>query len=189
MSSYPNWFAQVGADRNFARHLIPLSEALDSMLVCQIGAFTGDASVWMLDHLPNVHVYDVDTWGGSPEEAQHERFDWADVERTYDAKVTDRHARAVKRKMTSDDWWRSTSLLFDFIYIDGNHQAPQVARDGLAAMEHLRPGGIIAFDDYTWGLGLPIRERPRAAVDFVLGLYADRLDVIEVGLQAWARLR
>ena len=39
---------------------------------------------------------------------------------------------------------------FDFIYIDGSHQAPDVLLDALLGFKLLRTNGVIAFDDYVW---------------------------------------
>lgn len=39
---------------------------------------------------------------------------------------------------------------FEFVYIDGSHQAPDVLCDAVLAFRLLRVGGIMAFDDYVW---------------------------------------
>jgi len=39
---------------------------------------------------------------------------------------------------------------FDFIYIDGSHQAPDVLADAVLSSVLIRKGGIIVFDDYFW---------------------------------------
>ncbi len=38
--------------------------------------------------------------------------------------------------------------LFDYIYIDGDHSYEQVKIDTLNAVQIIRPGGIIVWDDY-----------------------------------------
>lgn len=40
---------------------------------------------------------------------------------------------------------------FDFIYIDGSHEASDVLADAVMSFPLLNPGGIMIFDDYTWG--------------------------------------
>ena len=37
---------------------------------------------------------------------------------------------------------------FDVAYIDGSHEARDVARDGFETLPLMKPGGIIVFDDY-----------------------------------------
>ncbi|GAB1658086.1 hypothetical protein Mh1955_12220 [Mannheimia haemolytica] len=39
---------------------------------------------------------------------------------------------------------------FDYIYIDGSHEAPDVLFDALLAHRLVRKGGVISFDDYLW---------------------------------------
>lgn len=43
-----------------------------------------------------------------------------------------------------------TIEIFDFVYIDGNHDPEQVLKDSINAFEFLKPNGYILFDDYPW---------------------------------------
>jgi predicted O-methyltransferase YrrM len=185
--TYPNWFQQVGADQAFARHLLSLPA---EPTILQIGAFTGDASVWILGNLPHATLLDVDTWGGSEGEQEHSEFDWADVEATYDKRVHGAYGswRAYKYKMTSDEFFEQDDVpMFDFIYIDGAHTFSQVLKDANNAASHIAPGGIIAFDDYTWGLSLPPSQRPHDAINAFLAQYDGKYTLLEKGLQVWVR--
>lgn len=55
---------------------------------------------------------------------------------------------------------------FDWVYIDGNHYYEYVINDLRICLSKVKPGGIIAGDDYTWGEqeGFPIK---RAIHDFI----------------------
>lgn len=55
---------------------------------------------------------------------------------------------------------------FDWVYIDGNHYYDYVLADLNSSFDKVRPGGIIAGDDYTWRPeeGMPVK---RAVTDFV----------------------
>lgn len=66
---------------------------------------------------------------------------------------------------------------FDFVYIDGSHRAPDVLADAVLAWPLIRPGGVLAFDDYEWGHALPETERPMIAIEAFLRVYADELNV------------
>jgi predicted O-methyltransferase YrrM len=58
---------------------------------------------------------------------------------------------------------------FDFIYIDGSHEAKDVLLDGLMAWKVLSPGGRMIFDDY--GLTVPLgyhTKPPRIGIDHFL---------------------
>jgi hypothetical protein len=194
--SYPNWFVQYAQDY-FEKHLTPLA-GREGLRFLQIGAFTGDASLWLLGNVLTAPVrafsgpflVDVDTWAGSNEPG-HEAFDWNDIERIYDAKTAEfRPSKLVKFKGASERFL-STALAaeYDFIYIDGDHVAAAVLNDAIRAFHALKPGGLLAFDDYLWkpGDGSGDTHAPRIAIDAFLACYADRLEVIDTGLQVWVR--
>ena len=61
---------------------------------------------------------------------------------------------------------------FDFIYVDGNHQTPEVLLDACLAFKLLEPNGVMLFDDYAGGAGVG------AAVDAFLKAYSGQLKVI-----------
>jgi predicted O-methyltransferase YrrM len=182
---YPNWFS-VTAERPFSEHLRPFA-GKPGLRFLQIGAFTGDASVWLLKHIltgEDCRLVDVDTWGGSQELA-HEQFDWADVERTYNEKVC---GLTDKWKTTSEDFFRRVTLQrYDFIYIDGAHDAYTCLNDGVSAYKRLKVGGLLAFDDYQWHSGRGLIHDPQPAIDAIGFIYGDRLEPVEIGSQAWFR--
>jgi predicted O-methyltransferase YrrM len=73
---------------------------------------------------------------------------------------------------------------FDFIYIDGSHQAPDVLLDAILGFQLLRTDGIIVFDDYLWQEPLqggtdPIRC-PKIAIDAFTNIYCRKIRVISV---------
>jgi predicted O-methyltransferase YrrM len=68
---------------------------------------------------------------------------------------------------------------FDFIYVDGSHQAPDVLGDLFLSMQLCRIGGVIACDDYLWGEGSEnILHRPKLGVDAFTTCFAGRLKVL-----------
>lgn len=189
--AYPNWFESTDAKQNFERNLIPLA---DKQIKClQIGAYTGDATKWMVDNIlknPHSFLVDVDTWEGSDEPVHH-NFDWKDVYRTY----TDKNAKAiydgivVPMQMTSDKYFADMrdKEVFDFIYVDGDHTAFSVFRDGSNAYDKLKVGGILAFDDYTWSIGKGSYYDPAYAIDTIVYLLIGRVETIENNSQLWLR--
>ncbi len=188
MTDYPNWFACY-ADEFFARHLSHLAGKPDLRFL-QVGVFTGDASVWLLDNVLTDRssvLVDVDTWEGS-DEPEHEPFDWVDVRKTYRDKVVgDR--RVETNTSTSRDYLSEWHGPFDFIYIDGDHTAAGVLSDAVRAFEILHIGGLMAFDDYQWKPypDAPAHLAPAMAIDTFTACYQDRLEIIEAGLQVWVR--
>jgi predicted O-methyltransferase YrrM len=189
MSELPNWFLGVGAPEFFERHLS--AKKLDEIHCLQIGAYTGDASTWLMENIlvhPKSTLTDVDTWAGSNEPA-HDALNWNEVEQAYDSKTLayQETGRIIKKKMTSDEFFASSESkdFYDFIYIDGDHEAVPVLRDGMNAVELLKIGGVLAFDDYFWDLGKGPAFRPRPAIDAVIACYSNRLSVLEIERQVW----
>lgn len=191
MTQYPNWFS-VGAQWYFQKHLPQLADKKINAL--QIGAYTGDATVWMFENFlthPHSALTDVDTWKGS-EEAIHKSFDWQDVEEVYNGKTSQyaQEGKLIKFRGTSDDFFSASNFLhrqYDFIYVDGDHTAKAVLRDGMNALEVSAPGGIVAFDDYTWRSGKGPTYDPYPAIDALIVAYADEFEVIDKGGQVWLR--
>lgn len=187
MTEYVNWFANDGQN-NFRTHL--LQNFSGKPVRClQIGAYTGDASVWLydnvLDHKDSILI-DVDTWEGS-DEPSHHQMNWSTVETLYDVKTKNArdNRKIVKYKGTSDHFFRNNREMYDFIYIDGDHTAYGVLKDAVSAYECLNVGGIIAFDDYQWSAGLGAVKEPKMAIDSFHNVYQDRLELLLQGYQCW----
>jgi predicted O-methyltransferase YrrM len=185
MTEYPNWF-NVTAKPYFETHLLPL--AGQKLRGLQIGTFTGDASVWLLENVMTHEdsiLFDVDTWKGSDEEV-HKEFDWEDVEKTYDKKIAPYLDKVVKNKSTSINFLiRNTPPKYDFIYIDGDHTALGTFLDAMLSWVWLETGGIIGFDDYTWGPDLNKNLTPKLGIDNFAYLYGPEIKVLELGQQVW----
>lgn len=187
--TYPNWF-DVTARKNFEKHLLPLA-GKPGLRFLQLGAFTGDASVWMLENVltgPGSTLIDVDTWEGSSESA-HDRFDWGDVWQTYFVRTGEWSDERLDSFMcTSDAYFRDewAGEAFDFVYVDADHTPYGALRDAVNAYEVLKVGGLIAFDDYNWADPVT-HEGPADAVNAVEACYKRRLQLLQLGPQAWFR--
>jgi predicted O-methyltransferase YrrM len=187
--NYPNWFMTDGMS-NFISHL--LKDYKDKPVkFLQIGAYTGDASVFMYEYIltdPNSSLVDVDTWEGS-DEPVHRSWDWQDVEKVYDEKTKKgrEEGKILKYKATSDHFFRHNTENYDFIYIDGDHTSYGVIKDAVNAYECLNLGGVIAFDDYEWSAGLGAQNEPKMAIDAFQSIYSDRVRLIIQEYQAWFR--
>lgn len=75
---------------------------------------------------------------------------------------------------------------FDFVYIDGSHQAPDVLLDAILGFELLRIGGLMVFDDYLWQEQLPGGSDPlrcpKISIDAFKTIYCRKLRVISAPL-------
>ena len=185
---YPNWFEHT-AQHNFEIYLAEFADA-SNLSFLQIGAFTGDASLWMLENIltdKSSVLYDVDTWNGSPDEQVHAEMDFEDVFNTYLAK-TGYPNRIFYVGKSVDYLLSSKQPKYDFIYIDGDHTASVVLDDAVLAWQHLKSGGIMAFDDYTWSH--PSGDfllKPKPSIDLFVTIKRPELDILEVNGQVWLR--
>lgn len=188
MTEYPNWFENT-ALANFKNYLTPYAGRPDLNFL-QVGAFTGDASVWLMENVlthETARLTDVDTWRGS-DEAVHHEMDWSDVEETYDKKIEPYKDRITKVKSDSVMFLKSQPFFsYDFIYIDGDHTALGVFSDAVGAWPLLKPYGIMAFDDLRWESGISIEHEPKKGIEKFLQFCDGSYNIIIMNGQAWVR--
>jgi predicted O-methyltransferase YrrM len=183
---YPNWFQS--SQRNFERVLISYKNK-PSLKFLQIGAYTGDASVWLLENILTDQtsiLVDVDTWAGSNENI-HKTFNWQDVESVYDKKIST-FGNIKKYKGTSTEYLNSCNEQFDFIYIDGDHTADGVYSDAVLSLPLLKTGGVLAFDDYLWKHDTKnTKLEPKEGIDRFLQENSDNIEILINDYQYWLR--
>ena len=186
MSDYllPDWFSdRIPA---FERRL---SHFKGRPVQCiEIGVAEGRCTKWLVENIlthSDARIRCVDPWELKP-------F----AEPSFDEKIG-RHRQVIKVKRRSSAALKLLPLAsFDFIYIDGNHEARYVLEDAVLSFPLLKPGGILAFDDYT-------HERlyqdqtpdpivptddllpPRPAIDAFLQMWEHCLDLLAVDCQVW----
>lgn len=193
-TEYPNWFAQT-AQFNFEAFLTPLA-GKDDLRFLQLGVFTGDASVWLLENILTgkySELIDVDTWEGS-DEPDHETMDFDDVYKTYFNKISKYKKRFNIRRCTTVDFLlaqygpdRPLGEHFDFIYVDADHTTVGALLDAELSWPLLKSGGIMAFDDYEWGSHLPLHLRAKPGIDLFLLRHEGQYDTLVKNNQYWIR--
>lgn len=184
---YPNWFKQT-AQPNFEQFLTPLAGKEDLRFL-QLGAYTGDASVWLMENVltsSDSILQDVDTWQGSDEKA-HENIDFEKVYGLYLSRIRERDIVYHYGMTTFDFLIKHRSEQYDFIYVDADHTTVGVLLDAELSWPLLKSGGIMAFDDYTWGDHYPMHQRPKPGIDLFLLRHSGEYDVLAVNLQYWIR--
>ena len=189
MTDYPNWFAQT-AQHNFEAFLTPLA-GQDDLKFLQLGVYTGDASVWLADNIltgKGCWLIDVDTWQGS-DEPDHETMDFDDVYEVYKTKT--KMYKTIKYFQSSTTWFLQSVRKdpdYDFIYVDADHTTVGVILDAELAWPQLKSGGIMAFDDYTWGhaSGDP-RLAPQVGIDLFLHRHQGDYELLAKNNQVWIK--
>lgn len=190
MSEFPNWFAQT-AQPNFERFLIPLA-GQRNLRFLQLGVYTGDATVWLQENIlthQDTWLFDIDTWEGSDEEA-HESIRFNEVYEFYLTRIKERDPVYHYRMTTFDFFVTHRSRIegpFDFIYIDADHTAAGVLLDAELSWQHLKSGGIMAFDDYTWGDHLPAYLTPKLGINLFLHRHQGKYELLVMNTQVWIR--
>ncbi len=66
----------------------------------------------------------------------------------------------------------------DLLFIDGLHDSKNVLRDSVLGFELVKVGGLLIWDDYRWAQKPDPLDRPGAAIDSFLAMYARQLQVI-----------
>ena len=190
MTEYPNWFEYV--QPNFEEFLTPLA-GQDNLTFLQLGVYTGDASVWMAENILTGKyciLMDVDTWEGSKELA-HEEMDFDDVFATYRTKVKP-YNKILWKQINTFRFLTSYNYIkeYDFIYIDADHTTVGVLLDAELSWPLLKSGGIMAFDDYTWGhdSGDP-RLAPQVGIDLFLHRHELDYQLLTKNHQVWIKKR
>jgi len=189
MTEYPNWFAQT-AQSNFATYLAEYA-GKENLRFLQLGVFTGDASVWLKENIltdKSSTLIDVDTWKGSDEQT-HAEMDFSDVERVYREKVKDLFVVSVVSDTVEYLIRQRNNFMnaFDFIYIDADHTTVSVLMDAELSWCLLKSGGVMAFDDYTWGRNLPPSKTPRPGILLFTEKHKAELDTLVINDQYWIR--
>lgn len=184
MTEFPNWF-EVTAQKNFETLIPEEMRNNPDIKALQIGAYTGDATEWILSNT-KWELNDVDTWEGS-QEVGHQTINFEEVEKYYDRRHGE-NASLHKFKMTSDTFFNVFTHepdTYDFIYIDGDHTASQTVIDGLNAFKCLKEGGIIAFDDFTWSSGKGKYFDPLPGIEAFRYICSELVEDVVFNSQAW----
>ena len=186
MTEFPNWFAGTQAQQNFEMFLTGY-KGEPNLQYLQLGTYTGDASVWLLDNiLTNMtsHLTDVDTWQGSDEE-EHHKMNFSDVEECYDLRLK-KYKNVTKVKSTTIEFLRLAPRdYYDFIYIDADHTAVGVLLDAELSWMCLKSGGILAFDDYEWSEGKGDAFRPMPGINSFLDRHKGEWLPVQKNWQLW----
>lgn len=187
-----SWFASI--PRPIWDQIIPQHKPTK---ILEIGSYEGASAVYLLEKLGNefsLEICCVDTWSGGVE---HDEVNMPAVEARFDKNIAVAKSLAsqpvsVKKYKSQSDVALADLLTqgyrnyFDFIYVDGSHQAPDVLCDAVLAFRLLRVGGIMAFDDYLWSEALPggidpIRC-PKPAIDAFTNLYCRKIQILQAPL-------
>ncbi len=187
-----HWFtesARLGWER-----ILPL---VKPQTILEIGAFEGASACYLIETLGSqspLSVHCIDTWQGGVE---HQGHDMEAVEQRFDAN-TALAISGAKHRVTLEKYKGPSDAMlvhllakgyasrFDFIYVDGSHQACDVLADAVLAFRLCRSGGVIVFDDYLWMAegkdSVDLLHSPKLAIDAFTSIYRGKLTIIPAPL-------
>jgi hypothetical protein len=192
---YRGWFhgkefTSDWASGNFSLWRRVLSPLRDQPLgILEIGSWEGRSALFFLNFFPRSTIVCIDTFGGNPGEKQV--YDglaaiMPGVEGRFDRNLGSFGHRSEKIKSLSGpalESLKSQGRRFDLAYIDGSHRRDDVMTDSQAVWQLLDVGGIVIWDDYKWGPGLPPEERPGPAIDAFLRAHEGSYRLLASGYQ------
>jgi predicted O-methyltransferase YrrM len=146
--------------------------------ILEIGSYEGRSAIFFINYFRNSKVTCVDTWLGSHEH----NVIMKKVEDNFDNNIKIYKNKIIKCKNTSDNFFFTNKLFFDFIYIDGLHTYDQVNSDLENAYKFLKPKGYILIDDYLWKF-YPINKNVINSANNFIQKYNQNLEVIYVSAQ------
>lgn len=192
-----NWFEDTA--RNVWDHLVP---QVNPTRILEVGSYEGASTCYLIDKLASrgkLELHCIDTWEGGVE---HRVGGVAEMEMTsVEERFLHNTGIAARRAAENLDLHvhkgysdiqlarllaNGKANYFDFIYIDGSHQAPDVLCDAVLCFRLLREGGVIAFDDYLWAEDTPDEidpiRCPKPAIDAFTNIYCRKTSIIPAPL-------
>ena len=161
-----DWFSQNIPTFEKLKLLTPIRTVLE------VGVHEGLSTCWMLDKfLPsNALMTCIDPL---PDETYRLFID--NVQEVKKANQTVTFYQQTSDKVLP--YLLTQATRYDFIYVDGSHQAPDVLFDTVNCFHLLRAGGIMLMDDYGGG------DTVKPAVDAFLYCFAGKYELVEQGYQ------
>jgi len=122
--------------------------------LAEIGVFKGAFASQMLEACPSIErYYMIDPWALLPDWNKPANFRGKDFEDIYqeamDATAFAAEKRVVLRGTTKDMADEIPDASLDFAYVDGDHTLRGMTIDLIKVLPKMKPGGIIAGDDFT----------------------------------------
>jgi hypothetical protein len=161
--------------------------------ILEVGSWQGGSTLWLLDQViaeRGGSITCVDTWEGSSEHGFLGQLG-LNLEEIFDANIARSgygHHVEKQKGYSQDVLPQLAGRLFDFIYIDGAHEADLVLQDALNAHSLLAAGGFLLFDDLAYSFA-DAKQNTIHGINTFLELAGDAYDEIERGGQLLLRRR
>jgi hypothetical protein len=198
MSKYrftKTWFHPTGIFTEL-QNLFPPQGKID---ILEIGSFEGLSTVWFIENMMlnrQSTLTCVDPWVSFSQDEDsllsygNENIEWnkewGDVLGAkdlfeYNIKQTGSEDCVIVRQGLSCDVLprlHCDKMLYDIIFVDGNHTSVFVLTDAVMGWYLLKEGGIIIFDDYNWSIDDSELHKPKIAIDIFITIFSEYCEVI-----------
>ena len=170
----PNW-------KNYLSRFVNVPE----INALEIGSWEGRSACWLIDNVlthESARLTCIDTWQGSTEHTNFDKFLLLFLQERFDVNIslTGHPEKVVKKVGFSYDVMRLLPMRsYDFIYVDGSHEAEPVLEDAILAWGLVKVGGLIVFDDYGGGAEV------KMGLDPFLSVFARKINILHVGYQVF----
>lgn len=158
--------------------------------VLEIGSYEGLSTNYILDNYPEAIITCIDSWEGGFEHAEA-NIDMNSVYDRFLSNTKEHGSRIEILKGNSADQLikiNDRRNLYDFVYVDGGHTAIDVLQDLILSFPLLKVGGIMAMDDYQWGLdNEPSHKIPHHAIKMFALAYKEKTQILAVSNQFWIK--
>ncbi len=150
----------------------------------EIGSYEGRSARWLLENIlthPASRIYCIDVFDRFTEVMTEVKERFNHNIKPYQDKVT------VFMRFSQEALRADPNLFcpdfFDFIYIDGCHEAYAVLEDAVLSFRVLKPGGLLVFDDYMLETFGDPKRNPKLAIDAWLACFEGQYELIYKGWQ------
>jgi predicted O-methyltransferase YrrM len=159
-----SWFEGKEFTRDFVTHHLKVwlrvfpRFRVNTAEILEIGSFEGRSALFFLKYFCGSHITCVDFF--------HPQYN-----DKFDANLVGFEDRLTKIKGVGSTAMNEMLLngrRFDFIYVDGGKRRDTALVHCILAWNLLKVGGLLIWDDYSWGRDKPPEERPGPAVDLFL---------------------
>jgi len=126
----------------------------EPLTVAEIGVYRADTTVQLLRYLNIEKYYAIDPWEYDSQNSETSAVKDTIANRDVHAYVNDRlrdydNVQIIK-KPSADALDEIEDSSLDFCFIDGDHDAQAVYDDIIGYIGKVKPGGIVAGDDWHW---------------------------------------
>jgi cephalosporin hydroxylase len=168
----------------------------------EIGSFEGLSTLWTAMNIcsgDDSTVDAIDTWQGSIEHQNYAQIKNSSLYNIFSSNLASyiNAGRVIPNKTSSyqalidlnKKFLQNKQYQYDFIYIDGSHEAKDVMADAILAWPLLKVGGYLLFDDYQWQSGYSNKSlnedphSPYAAINLFLLAYEGDYKILYKGPQ------